>query len=146
MRNQINNFIKLYNKYEMILNYLIIGGLTTLVNLISKYILLFTIFDAKKTMELQMAVIISWIIAVAFAYVTNRKIVFKSKNTKVMKEFISFFNSRIITLIVEMIFMYIFVTIFKLNTDLLVAILSLISQLIVIVLNYIFSKIFVFKI
>jgi len=145
MKKLIEKLVKLYKKNEEVLNYLIIGGLTTLVNIATKYILLFTIFDAKNPKELQITVIISWIVAVLFAYITNRKIVFKSENKKILKEFINFIEARILTLLVEMLFMYIFVTLLKLNSDIEVAILSIISQIIVIILNYIFSKIFVFK-
>ena len=145
MNNIINDIIKIYKKNEEILNYLIIGGLTTLINIITKYMLLFTILDPKNPKELQIAVIISWIVAVLFAYIANRKIVFKSKNLSVVNEFIKFIVARILTLIIEMIFMHIFVTVLKLNTDFLVAILSIVSQIIVIILNYVFSKIFVFK-
>lgn len=145
MKNFINKIIKIYKKHEEVWNYLIIGALTTLVNIVCKYALLFTIFDAKNPKELQITVIISWIVAVLFAYITNRKIVFKSKNRSIFKEFINFIEARILTLLVEMLFMYIFVTLLKLNSDIEVAILSIMSQILVIILNYIFSKIFVFK-
>ena len=145
MKKLISRLLEIYKQKEEVWNYLIIGGLTTLVNIICKYLLLFTIFDAKNPQELQITVIISWIVAVLFAYVTNRKIVFKSNNNNVLKEFIKFIESRILTLFVEMAFMYIFVALLKLNTDLLVAILSIVVQIIVIVLNYIFSKLFVFN-
>ena len=62
----------------------------------------------------QIVVIISWIIAVLFAYITNRKIVFESQNISIINEFIKFIEARILTLIVEIIFMYIFVTLLKL--------------------------------
>ena len=145
MKNLINKGITIYKKYEEVLNYLIIGVLTTLVNLICKYALLFTLFDAKNPTELQITVIISWVVAVLFAYVTNRKFVFKSSNDSILKEFIKFIEARILTLIVEMVLMYLFVTLLGLNTDLLVAIISVVVQVTVIVLNYIFSKLFVFK-
>ena len=70
---------ELYKKYEEIINYLIIGGLTTLVSLVVKYALLFTILDAKDALELQIANVSSWIICVTFAYIANRKFVFYSK-------------------------------------------------------------------
>ena len=57
----------LYKQYSEIINYLVVGVLTTLVNLVTKYILLFTILDAKKAIELQIAVVISWIISIIFA-------------------------------------------------------------------------------
>lgn len=145
MRKLVNKVLKIYKRQEEVWNYLIIGGLTTLVNIITKYILLFTILDAKKPNELQISIIISWIVAVLFAYITNRKIVFKSKNSKIFKEFIGFIGSRVLTLIVEMLFMYVFVTLLKLDTSVMVAILSIVGQIIVIILNYVFSKLFVFK-
>jgi len=141
----MKKIINLYKKHEEVLNYLIIGALTTLVNILTKYILLFTVYEASNPKELQITVIFSWITAVLFAYVTNRMFVFKSNNNNILKEFINFIEARILTLLAEMLFMYIFVTLLKLNTDVLVAILSIISQIIVIILNYVLSKIFVFK-
>ena len=80
--------IEIYKKYEEIINYLIIGVLTTIVNLAVKYALLFTVLNASDATQLQIAVVISWIVACLFAYITNRKIVFKSKSKKILKEFI----------------------------------------------------------
>ena len=84
----MSKIIDLYKKYEEIINYLIMGGLTTVVNLIVKYALLFTILDATNSLQLQIAVIISWIVACLFAYITNRIIVFKSQSKKILKELI----------------------------------------------------------
>lgn len=141
----MKKIINLYKKYEEIINYLIIGGLTTVVNLIVKYALLFTILDATSSLQLQIAVIISWIVACVFAYITNRVIVFKSKSKQILKELISFFCARLLTLGMEMLIMFIFVTALGLNSDLWVIIWSLVAQVVVIVANYIFSKLFVFK-
>lgn len=85
----IKRIKELYIKYKEIINYLIFGVLTTLVNLITKYILLFTILDPTNGFQLQIAIIISWVVAVIFAYFTNRKFVFESKNQNKLKEFIS---------------------------------------------------------
>ena len=136
---------ELYKKYEEIINYLIIGGLTTLVSLAVKYALLFTILDAKDALELQIAVVISWICAVAFAYVTNRIIVFKSKSKEIFKEIVSFVSSRLLTLGLEMLLMWFFVTLLKLNSDTWVIVWTIVCQVLVIILNYVFSKLFVFK-
>lgn len=141
----MKKIIELYKKYEEIINYLIIGVLTTIVNLVVKYALLFTILNASNPMQLQIAVIISWVIACIFAYITNRKIVFKSKSNKILKEFISFVFARIFTLLLEMLIMFIFVTSFKLNSDLWVIIWSIVAQVVVIVVNYILSKLVIFK-
>lgn len=141
----INQIINLYKKYKEIINYLIFGVLTTLVSLAVKYLLLFTIFNADNAVQLQIAIIISWIIAVLFAYFTNRKYVFESSEKNKIKEFVNFVIARISTLLLEMLIMWFFVTFLKLNTDLWVVIFTLISQVAIIVGNYILSKLFVFK-
>lgn len=141
----MNKIIKLYKKYEELVNYVIVGGLTTIVSLGSKWILLFTILDASKPVELQISIIISWICAVSFAYIMNRIVVFKSKSKKVLKEIISFFGARLLTLGLEMIIMWFFVTLLKLNGDGWVLFWTIATQAIILVLNYVFSKLFVFK-
>lgn len=137
--------IELYKKYEEIINYLIIGILTTIVNLAVKYALLFTVLNASDATQLQIAVVISWVVACLFAYITNRKIVFKSKSTKILKEFIAFVSARLFTLILEMLIMFIFVTLLKLNSNLWVVIWSIVAQIVVIVVNYVLSKLIIFK-
>ncbi len=141
----IDKIKKLYKKYEEVILYLIMGVLCTLLNLTVKYILLFTVLDATDGFQLQIAVIISWIIAILFAYFTNRTWVFKSKNTNKLKEFISFVIARISTLLMEMLIMWFFVTFLKLDSDLWVIIWTIFAQAVVIVANYIFSKLFIFK-
>lgn len=141
----MKKILELYKKHNEIINYLIVGVLTTIVSLITKWGLLFTVLDASIALELQIAVIISWILAVIFAYITNRIFVFKSKNKNIIKEIISFFSSRLITLGMEMIIMWFFVTLLKLNSDTWVLIWTLVVQVIVTVANYIFSKLLVFK-
>lgn len=141
----IKRIKELYIKYKEIINYLIFGVLTTLVNLITKYVLLFTMLDPTNGFQLQIAIIISWIVAVIFAYFTNRKFVFESKNQNKLKEFISFVVARIATLLLEMFIMWFFVTLLKLNSDLYVVIFTLVAQVAVVIGNYIFSKLFVFK-
>ena len=141
----MKKIIQLYKKYEEIINYLVIGGLTTLVNLVVKYVLLFTVLKAENPVQLQIAVIVSWIIACLFAYITNRKIVFKSKSEKIIKEFVSFVTARLITLGMEMLIMYIFVTVLRLNSNLWVVVWSIVAQVVVVVANYVFSKLFIFK-
>ena len=141
----MNKIKELYLKYKEIINYLFFGVLTTVVNLIAKYTLLFTILDATNAFELQVSVIISWLVACTFAYITNRLWVFESKTKEIIKEIIKFYTSRIVTLGLEMIIMFIFVTALKLNSDLWVIVWTLVSQVVVIVGNYILSKLIVFK-
>lgn len=141
----MKKIIELYKKYEEIINYLIVGVLTTLVSLAVKWGLLFTILDAKKGIELQISVITSWLEAVTFAYITNRIFVFKSKSKDIIKEIVSFFSSRIITLLVDMGIMWFFVTLLKLDSRNWVLIWTMVVQVLVTILNYIFSKLLVFK-
>lgn len=141
----IDTIKNIYIKYKEIVNYLIFGVLATLVNLISKYVLLFTVLDVNNAVQLQVAVIISWIVAVLFAYFTNSKIVFKSKNENKIKEFISFIVGRLFTLILEMFVTWFFITFLKLNTNMWVIAITIFAQALVIIVNYILSKLFIFK-
>ncbi len=136
----MKNIFNLYKKYEEIINYLIIGVLTTVVSLIVYYACVFTVFDPKNSLLLQCANIISWIISVTFAYFTNRSFVFKSKDKNMLKEGIKFYSARVLTLLLDMIFMYLTVTILHLNDK----VMKIISNVLVIILNYIISKFIVF--
>lgn len=135
----------LYNKYQEIILYLFFGVLTTVVSLGTKFVLLFIFLDATNAVQLQLAIVLSWIAAVLFAYFTNRAYVFKSTSTNKLKEFTSFVSGRLATLLIEMFIMWFFVTLLKLNSDLYVVIFTLISQVIVVTANYVFSKLFVFN-
>lgn len=136
----MKTILAIYKKHEEIINYLFIGGCTTLISLIAYYFSVFTFLNPNVSWELQLANIISWVVGVIFAFITNRKIVFKSKNVKVLKEVEKFLGARIVTLLIDMLFMYVTVTLFLLNDK----IMKIVSNVIVIVLNYVFSKLFVF--
>lgn len=137
----------LYKKYEEIVNYLVVGGLTTIVAIGSKLLLLATILDQTNGLELQIAEIISWFLAVTFAYVTNRIFVFKSKTSgsKCAREIFNFFKGRIVTQLIQMFIMWFFVTLLKLDSNVWVLVFTLVCQVIQIVLNYVISKLLVFK-
>lgn len=137
----LKGIINLYNQYKEIINYLIFGFFTTIISLVVYYLLVYSILDSNNAIELQIANIMSWIAGVIFAYITNRKFVFNSKNEKIGKELLSFVSSRIITLVIDMLIMFVGVTLLKGNDK----ILKLISQIVVIVSNYVFSKLFVFR-
>ena len=132
---------ELYKKYKEIINYRIFGVLTTIVSLVTYYICVYTILAPDNAVQLQIANVISWIISVAFAYITNRKFVFESKEKNKIKEASKFVTSRIATLLMDMAIMYVGVTLLRFNDK----IMKLISQVVVIVMNYILSKILVFK-
>lgn len=135
---KINELLK---KYEEIIRYLIIGVLTTVVSLLTYYLLSYTVLDPKVTLQLQITNIISWIASVTFAYFTNRKYVFKVQEQQNLKEASKFYVSRLTTLVLDMLLMQIFVIKLKFNDK----IIKLIVQVIIIVLNYILSKFLVFK-
>ena len=131
----------IYHKNEELWNYLVVGGLTTVVSL-GTYFICTTIFlDPSDSLELQMANIISWVIAVGFAYVTNRIYVFKSKEKNYLKEVSSFVGARVFSLLLDMLTMFLIVSVFTWNDK----IGKIISQVIVTIVNYVLSKLIVFK-
>lgn len=131
-----NKLLDLYKKYKEIINYLIFGGLTTLISIVT-----YALFAKVFHIDYLISNVLSWIIAVLFAYITNKIFVFESKSKKNIKEITSFFFFRVVSLIMEMVILYIFVD--MLHIDDLVT--KIIAQVIVIVSNYVFSKLFVFK-
>lgn len=132
---------ELFNKYKEIIMYLIFGVLTTVISLIVYYALTYTILNPNNSIYLQIANILSWIAGVLFAYFTNRKYVFESKNENKLKEFTSFVGARVTTLILDMLIMGVGVSLLHGNDK----ILKLISQVLVIIGNYVLSKLIVFK-
>lgn len=137
----MKKLLKLYKKYEEIINYIIVGGLTTVVSLGTYYLCVFTFLDPEVAFELQIANIISWICCVTFAYFTNRIFVFKSKNEKKLKEAFNFYTSRIATLLMDMAIMFLLVTLAGFNDK----IIKILVQVIVTIANYVISKLFVFR-
>ena len=126
-------------KYKESIMYLIFGILTVIIN-ISSYIFITRILK----LEILTSNIIAWIIAVIFAYITNKLYVFQSKtrtNKELIKEFSSFVSCRVLSLLLEIILMYIMIDIMFINDF----IVKIFTNIIVIVLNYILSKIIIFK-
>lgn len=141
MKKLIKKVWNLYKKYDEIINYLIVGGLTTIVSLGTYYFCVYTFLNPNNAFQLQIANIISWISCVTFAYFTNRIFVFKSKRTDKLKEAISFYGSRIATLLLEMGIMFVFVTILHFNDK----IIKLVAQVVITILNYVLSKLLIFR-
>lgn len=133
--------MELYKQYKEIINYLIVGVLTTVVSLGVYYACVLTFLDPENAIQLQVANIISWVAAVTFAYFTNRKFVFESKNPDMLKEASAFVGARVATLLMDMLCMFIMVTCMGWSDK----IAKLVVQVIVTVANYVFSKIFVFR-
>ena len=141
MKKIIKKVWNLYKKYDEMINYLIVGGLTTVVSLGTYYFCVYTFLNPNNAFQLQIANIISCISCVTFAYFTNRIFVFKSKRTDKLKEAISFYGSRIATLLLEMGIMFVFVTILHFNDK----IIKLVAQVVITILNYVLSKLLIFK-
>ncbi len=132
---------ELYRKYEEIINYLIVGVLTTAVSLGIYYGSVWTFLDPRDPFQLQAANVLSWVGAVAFAYVANRRYVFHSRSRSRLLEAGRFALSRVATLLMDMAIMYLLVTLAG-GSD---KIAKLVSQAAVMVGNYVFSKLFVFR-
>ncbi len=132
---------ELYVKNREIVNYLVVGVLTTIVALAVYYLCVFTFLDPQDPLQLQAANVISWIAGVNFAYVTNRKYVFESKDPHILKEMISFYAARLVTLGMDMGTMFLMVTVAGINDKFA----KLVAQFLVIVFNYVFSKLLVFR-
>lgn len=133
-----DNHISWFNKYREVLLYLVFGGLTTLINIISFFIL------RKFNIALYISNTIAWILSVLFAFITNKLFVFESKGKSKKentKELVSFFGFRILSLVFDMGAMYLLLDV--LNIKELIA--KIVSNVVVIILNYIFSKLFIFK-
>ena len=136
----MNKIVNIYDKYKEIIYYLIFGVLTTVVSLIVYYFFTLVFLNPNDPILLQVANILSWIAGVLFAYFTNRRYVFKSKGSK-KKEVSKFILARLITLGMDMLIMFVGVTILSGNDKFI----KILSQFFVVVSNYLFSKILVFR-
>ncbi|WP_296844561.1 GtrA family protein [uncultured Methanobrevibacter sp.] len=120
---------------ELIL-YVVFGAFTFFVNLISYFF-----FANMLGINYLVSNAIAWFLSVLFAYITNRIWVFESKSPNILKEMSLFFGGRIFSGVVDMLLMYTFIDLLVLDST----ISKIIVQIIVIILNYIFSKLIVFK-
>ena len=128
-----------YKKHKEALLYLFFGVLTTLINVI-----VFYLFTKIIPFDELIANVIAWIIAVLFAYVTNRTWVFSSHSETrggVVREILSFYGGRVFTLLVEEGILLVFIKLLSLNA----LAVKIIAQIVIIVLNYVISKLFVFR-
>lgn len=130
---------KLYEKNQEILSYLIFGGLTTLVNFI-----VFYAFDTVLDIQYLIANALSILASIIFAFLTNKKYVFKSESVTIsawIKEFFLFCSFRLISAGFDMLSMLLLIGILQWNSN----VAKLATQIIVVFLNYFFSKWFIFK-
>ncbi len=141
MKDYQNRWFSLYQQYREQINYLIVGGLTTVISLTAYWLAVNTILDPENPLQLQVANIFSWICAVTFAYFTNRRFVFFSREQNRLKEAGKFFLSRITTLLMEMGIMALGVSVLGLNDKLV----KIVAQVLIIIANYVLSKLLVFR-
>ena len=119
-----------------LLMYIIFGVLTTVVN-IAVYFLFAQIFAINYLISN----VIAWFLSVLFAYITNRIWVFESKSPDILKEAVLFFSGRIFSGVVDTGLMYLFIDILTVGDF----ISKVVIQVIVVILNYVISKLIVFK-
>ena len=135
MKNKILTF---YYRYREIIDYIFFGGLTTLVNIV-----VFFIFDTLFSWPYLIANALAIILSILFAYVTNKLFVFKTSSNRWSEniyEFIKFVGFRLLSGFADMLSMWVLVDLILVNTN----IAKLLTQFIVVVLDYIFSKFFIF--
>lgn len=130
----------LYFNYKEVVNYLVFGGLTTIVNFVTYYI-----FARMIGIDEVVSSALSWFFSVLFAYITNKIFVFDSKTetrTQLIKECVSFFLARILSgILCDVGTFALMVKVFNIN-DILS---KIVTQVMVVIVNYIFSKFIVFK-
>lgn len=122
-------------KRELIL-YILFGVLTTLVNII-----VYFFFARLLSIHYLLANVLAWFFSVLFAYITNRIWVFESKNDNIIKECALFFGGRLFSGAVDTGLMYLFIDILSVGD----IISKIVIQVIVVVLNYLLSKLVIFK-
>ena len=142
MKNQIKAFFD-----NEILSYLFFGGATTLISILSR-LLIYHISHQEI-----LATVLANFIAIAFAFITNDTIVFKQKRKNWTVRLSKFFPARLFTLSLDTLLTYIFVTSYPdiigqfvgHNLNLVNSIEIILSQILIIALNYVLSKIYIFK-
>lgn len=135
----LNYWMEPYKKYKEILLYLFFGGLTAVVSIGS-----YAYMDVVMGMNPLIANIISWILAVTFAYITNKIWVFQVEihgTKELFQQIFSFYTGRLLTLGIEEAILLIFITKLGFNS---IAV-KVVAQVVVVVSNYIISKCFVFR-
>ena len=133
----------LWVKYKSIIAYLFWGVVTTVVNLA-----VFQILSSGIHWNYQVANVIAWFLSVLVAYFTNKVWVFGSYYTTVsdfIVEFLRFYFYRGLTLVLDIIIMYVGVSLLGFNDPLQQFIVKFIDNVIVVIANYIFSKWLIFK-
>ncbi|MBP1856068.1 GtrA family protein [Metaclostridioides mangenotii] len=131
--------MEIFQKYKETILYLIFGVLTTLIN-IATYAFCTRILGVNY----YISNIIAWFVAVLFAYITNKFYVFESKSIEykyVIKEMLSFMSCRVLSGVIELVLMFVMLNLLLINDF----IVKVITNIVVIIINFILSKLIVFK-
>ena len=120
---------------ELIL-YVVFGAFTFFVNVITYFL-----FQTVLGINYLISNILAWFFSVLFAYITNRIWVFESNSPNILKEASLFFGGRIYSGAVDTALMYLFIDVLTLGNTFS----KIVVQIVVIILNYVFSKLIVFK-
>lgn len=155
----MEKIIALIKKYQEIISYLFWGGMTTIVSwgsyslfaiLFKNQISMIEFFGMEMSVVVLVSNILSWVCAFLFAFVTNKLWVFESKSWKAevcLPEFGKFFSARALTGILEIVLVPLLVslgldqTIFGIEG----MVAKVVVSVAVVILNYVFSKLFIFK-
>lgn len=135
----IKFILGLMKKYQSLISYAVFGVLTTVVNIVT-----YSVCYNRMGMGNTLSNVIAWILAVAFAYVTNKLWVFDSKSWSwgvLKREVPAFVSCRLATGILDIVIMFLCVDVMAWNAMLM----KILSNALVIILNYVFSKLIIFK-
>ena len=134
---------ELWNKYKSIIAYLFWGVVTTIVN-----IGVFQWLSSGIHWNYEVATVIAWFVSVLVAYLTNKVWVFGSHYTTFrafIVEFIKFYFYRALTLLIDIVFMYVGVTLLGFDSAIQQLVVKILDNVVVVIANYIFSKWLIFK-
>jgi len=129
----------LLQKYRGLILYGVFGALTTAIN-IAAYALCYRVLKLPNVPSN----VVAWVLAVLFAFVTNKLYVFESKSLErgtVLRELLSFVGARLATGLLDLAVMFVGVDVLH-GPDL---VFKVASNIVVILLNYVFSKLIVFR-
>ena len=138
----MTKLVALFNRYRSVIAYLFWGVVTTVVNIV-----VFQFLSSGVHWNYQLANVIAWFLSVLVAYFTNKVWVFGSHYSTVkafLKEFFWFYFYRGLTLIMDVIIMYVGISLLKFDSPLQQLIVKIIDNVIVVIANYIFSKWLIF--
>jgi len=135
---------ELFEKHREIIVYLIVGVLTTVVAWAVRFLWNFVFYAGTahpNPVQTTILTIVEFVAGVSFAYPTNRKWVFRSTNPNILKEAAGFVSARLTTLGIQMLLNLVIINLLHVNFY----VATVVIGIIVVILNYVFSKLLVFR-